>query len=182
MSAITFPTAPWHRAAAARRPPREQAEAREQLPRLARGERILLRTQSARGRAVVGTDRAIHVAGPDGWQAIAWLDVDAAGWDPTASQTVLRLWPDGTHGSTVTIPTDHRFAVFVAERVASTQVLRRQVRVSQQAVAVVVALRNPGDDSLHWRVQVVGAGDGDRESTREAAGRVLAQIRRLAGC
>jgi hypothetical protein len=73
-------------------------------------------------------------------------------------------------------------ALFILERVAATQVLRRRVRVSQSAVAVVVALRRPGTDSVRWRLQVDGPDDGRSESAHEAAGRVLAEIRELAGC
>ena len=62
MSAISLPAVPWHRAATARRVPREQAEAREDIPALARGERILVRTRSAPGCALVWTDRAAYVA------------------------------------------------------------------------------------------------------------------------
>lgn len=181
MSAISLPAAPWHRAATARRVPREQAEAREDFPALACGERILVRTRSAPGCALVGTDRAAHVAAADGWRTIPWLDVDSAGWDPTEGQTVVRLWPDRGRPAIVRIPSDHRFAVFVAERVAAAQVLRRRVPLSQHAVALVVALRQPGDVSLQWRVLVDGA-DADTQGVQEAADRVLAQLRELVGC
>jgi hypothetical protein len=144
------------------------------------GERVLIRSEAVSGAAFVGTDLAAHVQGDAGWRRIAWTDIDAAGWDSETSRSVLRLWPDTGPAPIVRIPGDRRVAAFVAERLASAQVLRRRIRLSPYAVATVVALREPGSESLSWRVLIDGPG-ADGQPAKVAASEALAQLRILVG-
>jgi hypothetical protein len=154
--------------------------AHERPPTVVAGERILLR-QETEGAAVVGTDRAVHLRTESNWRRVAFTDIDVAVWDPRHSRTVLKLWPDGNKGATVSVPADRRFAAFAAERVASTQVVRRVVRLSNGAGAVLLVLREPGDNQLQWRVQLSCSDSADKELAREEADRLITEFRWLVG-
>jgi hypothetical protein len=184
MSAIPVPAgAGWHRH---REQPQalgsrsKSVEAVKRPPGLIPKERVLIRREDASGTAVVGTDLAVHIREDGDWRRIAWTDVDAAGWDPATSRSRLRLWPDTGRAPVVWFPADQRVAALVAERVASTQVLRRRIRLSPDALATVAALRHPGQAALRWRVRIEGPG-ANEETTRAAADEALTQLRNLVG-
>jgi hypothetical protein len=149
-------------------------------PTVLAGERILVRHETG-GAAVVGTNRAIHVRTETKWRRVAFIDIDVAMWDPRRSRAVLRLWPDGKNGVTISIPADRTLAAFAAERVSSTQVVRRPVRLSNGAAAVLLVLREPGDDQLQWRVQLSCCDGSDKELARVEADRLISEFRWLVG-
>lgn len=183
MSAIPFPAGVgWHRhrASAERQALRKSVDTAGRPATLIPGERVLIRWEAGSGAAFVGTDLAAHILADGSWQRIAWTDVDAAGWDPETSRSLLRLWPDTGPASVVRFPAEQRIAAFVAERLTSTQVLRRRIRLAPDAVATVVALREPGRESPCWRVLIDGPG-ADGQLARAAANEALARLRILVG-
>jgi hypothetical protein len=133
-------------------------------------ERILARIESA-----MGSDHALYVTCGTGiWRRVGWSDVASVVRSNASTETILRLWPDGRHGSDeLRVQTDAKFAAFAAERVAATQVLRRRVPIAG-GFATVTAVRIPGQDELIWRVQP----KCDDPAVRQA----IAEIRALAGC
>jgi hypothetical protein len=180
MSAIPFPSnIGWHRQAA-RHSPATISTAANDPPTLRRGERVLIRREEVRGRAIAGTDQAVHVQSHGDWRRVPWTDVDVGGWDPATAEAVIKLWPAVDDSPTIRVPVDQRFAAFVAERVSFTQVLRRQIRLSPQGLVTVVALRRPGEESLDWRVHVQHDGTL-KQLPEDVEKRILSHFQALIG-
>lgn len=154
--------------------------AHRQRPVVMGNERVLARTQSPDG-VVLGSDRALYIAGaPRVWRRIDWADI--ASVERSDAGLVMRLWPaDDPICDEVRVRTDAVFAVFAAERVAATQVLRRRVPI-RAGVAIVTAVRVPGKEDTVWRVQLDSRCDRNDAEVGLAVQRVIAELRALTGC
>lgn len=149
----------------------------QHVPLLMGNERILARAKSPDGAVVLGSERALYIAsGPDGWRRIDWVSV-ASLTRSSASNVILRLWPTGE----VRVQTNSTFATFAVERVAATQLLRRQIPISA-GFAIVTAVRAPGQDTVLWRVELDRHCDGNDAEIRLAVQRAVIELRALAGC
>jgi hypothetical protein len=183
MSSLPLPHLVRWRAATATTPAR-RVQPRQRPGTLEPGERILLRAADSADAAVVATDRALHLADPDLiWRRVRWTDIDAVGWDPDRRAVLLRLWPDGAGNVChVVVASDRGLASLAAERVGASQVLRRRVQLSPTVGATVTALREPKAGEIRWRVDLTPPTAATEPAIADAAERVLAELRGLAGC
>lgn len=144
-------------------------------PLLARNERVLARARNRESSPVLGSDRALYLGAGQGWRRVDWAEVSAvrSGAD---RPMMLRLWS----AEEISVDTDRAFALFVAERVASTRLLCRRVPIPG-GTAVVTAVRAPHQEEVTWRVQL-DSGDPETDEARLAIRRLLTELRGLAGC
>ena len=150
-------------------------------PPLAAGERLLRRFTSD-AKQIVATDRALYRESAAGqWLRIAWPDIALVGWSRGQHELTLRLWPSGG-GHEIRIPGDAALAAFADERVAATRLLITHAEIRPGLIATVTAVRCTDDDSVLWRVVVDGHDAADDPALRDACGRLIAELRGLAGC
>ncbi len=151
------------------------------------GGRVLARCTLRDGGSAMATDRALIVAGPDGLRhRLDWADIAEVGWSASDAATVIATWPGTrTTRGTALLRSDRRFAAVVAERVATSQVLRRRVSLTESVDATIVATRvSARDTTVTWRVMIdPGAVDGvGRAAVAAAADHAIAELKALAGC
>lgn len=174
----------WHRhSSALPQQATQQAQHRRiaAKPPLAHGERVLRRCRG--GGQLVVTDRALYErTGDDGWRRIPWADIAIAGWSRAESVLVLRLWTACADGPHIRITGDASVAALVEDRVAAARVLVRRVELRPGVGGTVVAVRDADHDVVQWRLLVAGQELRADDELRTTAERVIAEIRRIAGC
>lgn len=146
------------------------------------GERVLGESQLRDGGTALGTDRALIINAAAGCsRRIRWADIAEAAWSRARGSTVISMWPDGSgRRERLELPTDRRLASLAVDRIAAAQVLRRRVWLTERVAATVLATRASGEDVI-WRVLVDGGGENNPD-VANAARRVVAELRGLAGC
>lgn len=119
---------------------------------LAAGERVLVRVAAADGTPVVGTDRALHLAGG---LVLGWHQVDRARWlaDDMALE-IVTLPAGATPARTyrVVVPVPANLPELVRERVTSSILASERVMLTGRAGARIVARRVPGGEGVRWTV------------------------------
>jgi hypothetical protein len=145
------------------------------------GERILAWAATDDGTTAAGTRDAFYV----GDVRIPWEQVEAADWDADAS--VLRVSEVGTWGQArpehvLALAEPGRLLELVRERVTSTVVLQRHVRVHGRRGLRVIARRAPsGDRRVTWVYEYDAGVEPDDPAVRAAARAALAQAREEVG-
>lgn len=160
---------------------------REQLPTgvraslpLESGERVLTHAPGADPeRYVVCTDRALLVGPHPSWIRLPWWRVTAALFDADADLLrVTALQDDGPVQFDIAVPGLTRVPETVHERVQSSIVVSRHVRLARAGGARLVARRVPGRADLEWQVVLDSGLDPADQELRDAAARELDALRR----
>lgn len=145
------------------------------------GERVLAGTRAAADRWQVGTDRALYLAGDDGWRRIPWQRVDQATWDrDTEALVVFEVAdygePRPRHEIVMAEP--GHLLELVRERVTASIMLTRHVPVAGSDGLQVIARRAPvtGGD-VEWSVRLADSLDPDDPAVSRAVELALAEGR-----
>ncbi|GII75795.1 hypothetical protein Sru01_07770 [Sphaerisporangium rufum] len=141
---------------------------------LERGERVLVHARTPAGGYVVVTDRALHL--PDGGP-LPWHRVENALWDEEG----LRVVTTGGEERRVPLPEPGRVPEAVRERVTSSILVNRHVRLGERGGVRLVARRMPGGAEASWQMVFDGGVDSGDPGVRAAAEQALAGLRRSLG-
>lgn len=171
----------WNRALRRWRPPDPfPREVRAGLD-LAPGERVLAAAQDANGRWHVGTDLALHIAGPGRIRRLPWQRVERASWDPDEQRLVVVEVADfGQPESRTSLAVDSpgRLLELVRERVTASVLLVRHVPVQGTNGLKIVARRPPtGGGDIDWSFWLGDRLDPNDPHVRAAARRGLTEAR-----
>ena len=141
---------------------------------LAAGERALVHARTPDGGYVVATDRALRLPGG---ATVPWYRIDRALWDEEGLRVIVT---DGSEHR-VPLPEPGRLPEAVRERVTSTILVNRHVRLGDRGGARLVARRVPGEDTADWDIVFDPGLDPADPGLRAAAEQVLAELRRNLG-
>ncbi|GAA1277151.1 hypothetical protein GCM10009677_33870 [Sphaerisporangium rubeum] len=140
---------------------------------LERGERVLVHASTPDGLIVV-TDRALHLPGA---APLPWHRIDRAQWDEEGLNVTA------TDGAThrVLVPDPGRVPEAVRERVTSSILVNRHVRLGDRGGVRLVARRLPGSDTAEWDLVFDPGLDPTDPGLRAAAEQALEDLRRTMG-
>ncbi len=138
------------------------------------GERVLVHARTADGGYVVATDRALRL--PAG-APLPWYRIDRAVWD---EEGLLVVGTDGTQRR-VDLPDPGRLPEAVRERVTSSILASRHVRLGDRGGVRLVARRVPGQDAAEWEFVFDAGLDPADPGLRAAAEQALEELRRNLG-
>ncbi|MET8140922.1 hypothetical protein ABZU32_11495 [Sphaerisporangium sp. NPDC005288] len=142
--------------------------------RLEPGERVLVHARTPDGGYVVATDRALRL--PAG-ETLPWYRVDRAQWD---EEGLLVVGTDGARRR-VELPDPGRLPEAVRERVTSSILVNRHVRLGERGGVRLVARRVPGQDTAEWEFVFDPGLDPSDPGLRAAAEQALERLRRTLG-
>ena len=156
--------------------------AAEQVPSLRRGERLRVRSGTT-ARPAVGTDHALYTHDEEGaWLRTAWTDIATIGWSRPDHCIEIRTWSAPFTDAPMRVSADPRFVAFANERVSASRLLSTRAEVLPGVIALVVALRGDEDDVVRWQIAVDPRHVVDQDALHEACGRLVDELRNLAGC
>ncbi|MEU9891225.1 hypothetical protein AB0M95_26170 [Sphaerisporangium sp. NPDC051017] len=138
------------------------------------GERALVHARTPDGGYVVATDRALRLPGES---PLPWYRIDRAQWDEEGLQVVAT---DGGEWR-VSLPEPGRLPEAVRERVTSSILVNRHVRLGERGGVRLVARRVPGRDDALWELVFDPGLDASDPGLRAAAEQVLEDLRRNLG-
>ncbi|MCW2876476.1 MAG: hypothetical protein JWQ95_576 [Sphaerisporangium sp.] len=138
------------------------------------GERVLVHARTPDGAYVVATDRALHLPGDE---ALPWYRIDRALWD---EEGLLVVATDGAKRR-LPLPEPGRLPEAVRERVTSSILVNRHVRLGDRGGVRLVARRVPGQDAAQWEFVFDPGLDPADPGLRAAAEQVLEEMRRNLG-
>ncbi|MFC4529256.1 hypothetical protein [Sphaerisporangium dianthi] len=138
------------------------------------GERVLVHARTPDGGFVVATDRALRL--PAG-VVMPWYRIDRALWD---EQGLLVVGTDGARRR-VELPDPGRLPEAVRERVTSSILVNRHVRLGDRGGVRLVARRVPGQETADWEFVFDAGLDPADPGLRAAAEQALEQLRRNLG-
>lgn len=139
------------------------------LIEIAKREKALAAAETPLGW-VVATTHALWLPARSGMTRLGWETIENATWDrDNAALSVRQAAPLGGRERRWTVPMQDEpdLLLVVKERVRSTVVATRQVRLDGQRSATVVARRPPGSDELTWSVSLLGDDTMDAGTRRE---------------
>lgn len=157
------------------RPPppwREQVE-------LATHEKALVAAQTPAGW-VVATTHALWLPDRAGMTRLGWESIDNATWDrDLAALSVRQAAPLGGRSRrwNVRMEDERDLLLVIKERVRSTLVATRHVRLDGERGATIVARRPPGSDEMTWSVSLADGTDIDDAHTRREIDAAVASLR-----
>ncbi|MEO3813168.1 hypothetical protein ABGB17_29555 [Sphaerisporangium sp. B11E5] len=137
------------------------------------GERVLVHARTPDGFVVV-TDRALHLPGAT---SLPWHRIDRAQWDQEGLSVTAT---DGTVRR-VLVPEPGRVPEAVRERVTSSILVNRHVRLGDRGGVRMVARRVPGQDAAEWDLVFDPGLDSTDPGLRAAAEQALEDLRRTMG-
>lgn len=125
---------------------------------LGRSPDVLVSARGPQGFVALLRDRMV-VRREQGWQLIAWVDVQRGGWDSEDQRLYWQL-VDGTR-SEITLNQNSVLAYAFAERVRASIVVSRQIQLDDGlGTVLIVGRRQPGsDDPISWQVEGLGRCD-----------------------
>jgi hypothetical protein len=138
------------------------------------GERVLVHARTEDGGFVVVTDRALRLPGAE---ALPWHRIDRAQWD---QQGLSVTATDGT-AHRVLVPEPGRVPEAVRERVTSSILVNRHVRLSAAGGVRLVARRLPGRSEAGWDLVFDPGLNPSDPGLRAAAEQALEDLRRTMG-
>ncbi|MEU8269812.1 hypothetical protein AB0B89_21965 [Sphaerisporangium sp. NPDC049002] len=138
------------------------------------GERVLVHARTPDGSYVVATDRALRLPGES---PLPWYRIDRALWDEEGLRVVAT---DGTERR-MTLPDPGRLPEAVRERVTSSILANRHVRLGDRGGVRLVARRVPGQDAAEWELIFDQGLDSTDPGLRAAAEQALEELRRNLG-
>ncbi|MFC6084878.1 hypothetical protein [Sphaerisporangium aureirubrum] len=138
------------------------------------GERVLVHAPTGTGGLVVVTDRALHL--PDS-TPLPWHHIDRAHWD---QEGLTVTTTDGTTHR-VLVPTPGRVPEAVRERVTSSILVSRHIRLTDQGGVRLVARRVPQKDTAEWDLHFDPGLNPTDPGLRAAADQALESLRRTMG-
>ncbi|MDH2424951.1 hypothetical protein [Sphaerisporangium sp. TRM90804] len=141
---------------------------------LTSGERVLVHARTPGGGYVVATDLALYLPGEE---PLPWHRIDRAQWDEVGLHVVA---VDGAEWRAA-LPDPGRVPEAVRERVTSSILVNRHVRLGDHGGVRMVARRVPGQDTARWDLVFDPGLDADDPGLRAAAEQVLEQLRRTLG-
>lgn len=146
---------------------------------LDRHEKVLASAESPAGW-VVATTHALWLPHRTGMTRLGWESIDNASWDRDASALAVRQ-ADALGGRArrfaVRMDDESDLLLIIKERVRSTLVTTRHVRLDADRGATIVARRPPGQDALTWSVSLDGATDLDDPQQRQVIEQALDALR-----
>ncbi len=146
---------------------------------LAKGERALVAAQTPAGW-VVATTHALWLPSRTGMTRLGWETIDNASWDRDGA--VLSVRQSSRLGGraqrwTVRMEDERDLLLVIKERVRSTLVTTRHVRLDADRGVTLVARRPPGEDRLTWAVSVDPGVDVESPAVRSRVEAELASLR-----
>jgi hypothetical protein len=154
-------------------------------PELSRDERVLAWAGAGEGRAVVATNRGLHLPGRDG--VLGWHEIHKAAWDSgrltltPASSTAV---PDSDYTVVADLPSvsftlDHPgdLPKRVRERVTSSVPYTTRHDLPGGGAVRVVARRVSGQDGLAWSVRYEGHVDPTDPDVAKATAALVSEAR-----
>ena len=149
----------------------------DDLP-LERRERLLSSAATVGGGWAVATDRALLV-GPSPWRRLPWWRITSVSWQDEELRLVVTVLADsGPDGLALDLVGQSLLPETVHERVRSTIVVSRHVRLRGTAGVRLVGRRRAGEDELAWQA-VLDEGLDPRDTDLVAAAeRALEELRR----
>jgi hypothetical protein len=138
------------------------------------GERVLVHARTPGGGYVVATDRALRLPGEE---PLPWYRIDRALWDEEGLRVVAT---DGTERR-LPLPEPGRLPEAVRERVTSSILVNRHVRLGDRGGVRLVARRVPGQEAAEWDFVFDRGLDPADPGLRAAAEQVLEEMRRNLG-
>lgn len=138
------------------------------------GERVLVYARTPDGGYVVATDRALRMPGR---RPLPWYRIDRALWD----QAGLSVHATDGGEWRLALPDPGRLPEAVRERVTSSILVNRHVRLGDRGGVRLVARRVPGRDEALWELVFDPGLDGSDPGLRAAADQVLEELRRNLG-
>lgn len=138
------------------------------------GERVLVHARTPDGGYVVATDRALRLPGEG---PLPWYRIDRALWDEEGLRVVAT---DGSERR-MALPEPGRLPEAVRERVTSTILANRHVRLGERGGVRLVARRVPGQDTAEWDLVFDRGLDPADPGLRAAAEQALTELRRNLG-
>lgn len=146
---------------------------------LAKHEKALAAAQTPAGW-VVATTHALWLPERTGMARLGWETIDNATWDrDLAALSVRQASALGGRPRrwNVRMDDERDLLLVIKERVRSTLVTTRQVRLAGGGEATVVARRPPGSDELTWSVSLGDGVDLDDSDVRDEIEEALASLR-----
>lgn len=150
-----------------------------ELVTIAKGERSLVAAQTPAGW-VVATTHALWLPSRTGMVRLGWESIDNASWNrDVAALSVRQGAPLGGQARrwNVRMEDERDLLLVIKERVRSTLVTTRYVRLDEDRGVTLVARRPPGEDRLTWAVSVDDGVDVDSPAVRRRVESELASLR-----
>ncbi len=133
-----------------RRPPPEVLTSLD----LSTGERPLAWAVDREGQWHVGTDRALHLAGPSGGRTLGWEQIERAEWQSETSRLAVveaADWGEVERRHEIYVDDPGQLVDLLRERVTKSVVTTAYARVRSRAGISLVARRSPvGDGPVLW--------------------------------
>ncbi len=125
---------------------------------LGRQPEVLISARGPKALVILLRDR-MSVRREQGWQLVAWSDVQRGGWDAAGSRLYWEL-VDGTPGEVV-LDEPGALPPAFAERVRASIAVSRHIQLDDDLGSVLlVGRRQPGSsDAISWQVEGVGRCD-----------------------
>jgi hypothetical protein len=149
------------------------------LVELTKHEKALAAAQTPAGW-VVATTHALWLPERTGMTRLGWETIDNATWDSDLAALSVRqasLQSARPRRWNVRMDDERDLLLVIKERVRSTLITTRQVRLAGEAEVTVVARRAPGSDELTWSVSLRDGIDVNDPGVRGEINAALARLR-----